>query len=147
MTITSEGGATHTFTTTGSFTFHFHDDYGNTGSKLVTVDRIDKTAPILTLTYDPATSTNQDVLVTLITDEPVTKPTNWSGSATGTLFTRTYTQNVSEPITVYDLVGNQGQRWLTIDRINKTAVTGSIAYDIETPTSGNVTATISFNKS
>ncbi|GHV25661.1 hypothetical protein FACS1894176_04710 [Bacteroidia bacterium] len=109
--------------------------------------RIDKTAPILTLSYSPNTATNQPVLVTLSTDEPVTRPAGWSGNATGTTFTKIYIQDVSEPVTIYDLVGNQGQKWLTIDWIDSTPVTGSVSYSTPLPTNGNVAATISFNKS
>jgi hypothetical protein len=99
------------------------------------------------LSYNPATATYQPVLVTLTTDEPISQPTGWSGAATGTLFTKTYTGNTSAPITVYDLVGNQGQTWLTIDWIDTSPVVGDINYSTTSLTNGDVIATISFNKS
>lgn len=47
--MTSTGGATHTFTTNGSFVFTFTDASGNTGSATATVANIDTIAPVITL--------------------------------------------------------------------------------------------------
>jgi hypothetical protein len=124
----------HTFTNNDSFTFTFHDDYGNTGSAIATVTRIDKASPILILSYSPSTATNQPVLVTLTTNEPVTKPVGWSGATTGTTFTKIYTGNTTQPITTYDLVGNQGQTWLQIDWIDTSSIRGTISYSTTSPT-------------
>lgn len=50
ITITNNGGsADRTFTTNGSFTFNFEDDYGNTGTVTATVTRIDKIAPVVAI--------------------------------------------------------------------------------------------------
>jgi subtilisin family serine protease len=53
LTVTSEGGLTHTFTANGSFTFEFTDAYGDTGSVVATVNNIDKTAPVISLSGNP----------------------------------------------------------------------------------------------
>jgi hypothetical protein len=111
------------------------------------VSRIDKTDPTLTLSYNPSTATNQPVLATLTTDEVVTKPTGWSGATTGTQFTKIYTQNTTEPITVYDRVGNQGQTRLLIDwidTIHPVAIT--VNYSPSIPTSGDVEVTITLSE-
>lgn len=48
VTITSEGGLSHTFSENGSFTFEFEDKAGNRGSTTATVDWIDKEPPVIT---------------------------------------------------------------------------------------------------
>ncbi len=52
VTITSEGGTSHTFTENGSFTFAFKDKAGNTGTAIAKVDWIDKEAPVIVLNGD-----------------------------------------------------------------------------------------------
>jgi hypothetical protein len=53
---------------------------------------------------------------------------------------------MSGTVTFFDLVGNEGATGIAISRIDTSPVTGSIAYSPSTATSGNVEATISFNK-
>ena len=53
---------------------------------------------------------------------------------------------MNETVTFYDLVGNVGSTGIAITWIDTSSVTGSISYSPSTATSGNVTATISFNK-
>ena len=43
--VTSDGGATHTFIENGIWTFEFTDAVGNTGTAVATVNWVDKTAP------------------------------------------------------------------------------------------------------
>jgi hypothetical protein len=77
----------------------------------------------------------------------VTKPTGWSGATTGTQFTKIYTQNTTEPITVYDRVGNQGQTWLLVDWIDTISpVAITVDYSPNTITSGDVEVTITLNE-
>ncbi|GHV23179.1 hypothetical protein FACS1894176_04690 [Bacteroidia bacterium] len=73
MSITSTSGATTTtlandtslFTDNGTFAYTYQDTFGNTGSSVAVVNRIDKTAPTCTVTYTPSTNTNQDVVASL----------------------------------------------------------------------------------
>jgi hypothetical protein len=52
ITVTNNNGnTTYLFTGHGSFTFHFQDSYGNTGSETATVTRIDKNPIVPTVTY------------------------------------------------------------------------------------------------
>jgi len=53
------------FTGNGAFTFSYEDNNGNTGATTATVTRIDRTVPTATITYNPATITNQDVQATI----------------------------------------------------------------------------------
>jgi hypothetical protein len=81
VTVTNNSMSTnYTFTSDGSFTFTYTDDYGNTGSTTATVDWIDKTPPTTTsVSYNPSGKTNKDVLVTLITSEQVQAITGRTG--------------------------------------------------------------------
>ncbi|MDR2190370.1 MAG: hypothetical protein LBP53_04190 [Candidatus Peribacteria bacterium] len=77
--VTSTGGASHLFTGDGNWTFLFVDTAGNTGSAVAVVSGIDKLSPVATnVSYSPSTATNNDVVVTLMTNEPIQQPTNWS---------------------------------------------------------------------
>jgi hypothetical protein len=103
---------------TGSFLFT--DVAGNTGSASYAVTWIDKTPPqAISLTYAPQVFTTGGVTATLITDEPVFLPAGWSGAATGTLFTKWYTSNISGLIVFTDLVGNQGSTGILITRTDE----------------------------
>jgi hypothetical protein len=98
----------------------------------------------VSVSYSPSGNTNQPVEVTLTISEPVQSIPGRTGS--GTTWTKTYTGNVSESVTFYDLVGNAGSTGIVITRIDTSAVTGSISYAPSTATSGDVLATIVFNK-
>jgi hypothetical protein len=99
VTVTNNGGAlTHTFTANGSFTFDFIDAAGNTGTAVATVNNIDKTAPIISLTGDSSMtvaqgSTFTDPGATATDDVDVTDSVSVSGTvntATDGTYTLTY---------------------------------------------------------
>jgi pimeloyl-ACP methyl ester carboxylesterase len=144
--VTNNSGLTgFTFVADGSFTFEFADAAGNTGTTPAIVSRIDTTNPIATdVLYVPNNNTNQPVLVTLTINEPVLAIPGRTG--TGTTWFKTYTANVNETVLFYDLVGNAGSTGIFIDRIDTSLLVGSISYNPTGPTSGDVVASISFNK-
>lgn len=76
ITITSEGGDTHTFTENGEFVFTFVGPLGTEGRAVAKVDWIDKTAPTGTIKYSTTSKTNGVVFATLETDEEVTVTNN-----------------------------------------------------------------------
>jgi hypothetical protein len=125
----------------------FIDEAINQGQATAIVDRIDTTAPQATLVmYSPATTTNGNVLATLLTDKIITKPDGRDGPATGTMFTKTYTDTTTETVHFTDLVGNAGQTGITIDRIDRTTINATLTYLPDLPTKENVVATIHFDK-
>jgi hypothetical protein len=94
------------FTTNTSEIVNYSDLAGNTGQTTATVNRIDTTAPqSISLTYAPATATNQDVVATLITNEPIQTPSGRT-PIDQTTFTKRYTANTTETVSFSDLVGN-----------------------------------------
>ncbi|GHV23176.1 hypothetical protein FACS1894176_04700 [Bacteroidia bacterium] len=138
----------HTFTDNGSFTFTYQDAYGNQGSETAIVSRIDKTAPTCSIIYTPNTNTNQNVIASLTNcSETITVLPPYEGGQGGSGTTYTFTGNDSFTFSFSDLVGNTGSTTATVNRIDKTAIIPTIAYDITGATNQNVTATLSFNKS
>lgn len=144
VTVTNNGGNTnYTFSANGNFTFQYKDAYGNTGSTQAVVNWIDKVKPEGTISYSTTSWTNQDVTATLTTTKVVTKPSGWSGAATGTSFTKTYSANITETVSFSDLVTNTNSVTVSIANIDKTApVCGTWSYSPTVPTSGNVVATL-----
>ncbi len=139
-TVTSSGGATHTFTENGSWTFMYEDALGNTGTAVATVHWIDKVAPTGNLEYSTAYPTNQDVVVTLQPYEPVTVTNN-----DGQLI-YTFSENGSFLFELVDGAGNSGFALATVNNIDKSAPTvASIDYDPAVLTNQDVVATITLS--
>jgi hypothetical protein len=57
------------FTDNTTEVVQFHDAAGNTGSETASVNRIDRAAPTLYLSYEPTSPTNGDVIVTITGDD------------------------------------------------------------------------------
>ena len=100
---------------------------------------IDTTPPTATWNYSITGLTNQDVLVTL---------TWWIEIITWiNALNYTFTGNWTFDFTFSDLAGNTGSYTATVDRIDKSPVTGTIVYDITGATNTDVIAEITwFNK-
>jgi hypothetical protein len=136
-----------TFTGNTSLAVSLLDLVGNQTTTGITIDRIDKSVPeILLLAYDPSTLTNGNVVATLITNKPIQQPIGRSGTAPGNTFTKTFTENISTFVIFTDLVGNQNYTGIEITRIDRGDLTGHLNYTPNTPTSGDVVATLTFNK-
>ena len=132
---------TRVYAANTSETVTITDLSGNDGSVSVSIINIDKTAPTGSASYNTTSLTNTDVTVTITTSEPVATPSGWT-SVTSTTFTRVYTANASESVTITDPAGNTGSVSIAIANIDKTAPTGSASYSTTAPTNANVTATI-----
>jgi hypothetical protein len=128
---------TKLFTTTTTETFSFFDLVGNQGQTGIQITRIDKTPPeVLLLDYTPNTLTTSGVVITFITNKLIHRPLGRSGNTIDTTFTRTYYDNISTELVFLDILGNQGQTGILIDRIrNADLLTGRITYTPATPTS------------
>ena len=66
----------------------------------------------------------------------------WTKSSNGKVLTKTYTSNVSENVTIRDLVGNETEIILGINNIDKIAPTAMVSCNPSGITNGNVTVTI-----
>ena len=122
----NDGNNNYTFTKNGEFTFEYEDEYGFTGKVTAIVDWIDKEPPKTTVTLDNSNITNQDVTVTITTDEECKQIEGWTLSADKKTLTKRYSKNVNEKVTVEDELGNKTVMDVIISNIDKTApiVTG-----------------------
>ena len=108
---TNEGtlnATTHTFTENGSFDFIATDAAGNETVETITITNIDKVAPVITVNHYTQVVTNQDVTVTVTTNE-------------GTLnaSSHTFTQNGQFEFVATDEAGNVTKVMVTISNIDK----------------------------
>lgn len=109
--------ASHTFTENGTFTFTATDGNGGSVERIVAIDNIDKTAPVITLGDYPSTLQDAAITVTATTNE-------------GTLNTASHTfqMNGSFSFIATDAAGNVTTKVVTITNINaKYAVNFAIA--------------------
>lgn len=117
------GGAMHGIT--GMNTVKVWDIAGNVTEVSFVLD---VTAPDASFAYsnnNGAAVTNQDVTVTMITTEEIQTPSTWTrGDATH--YTKVYTANTKDSVTITDLAGNSSLKNFEVKRIDKVApvVTG-----------------------
>jgi alpha-tubulin suppressor-like RCC1 family protein len=125
----------YTFTENGSFTFTATDAAGNRSSQTVTISSIDKTAPIITVNPYTLTPTNQDITVSVSTNE-------------GALNTSSYTfsENGNFTFTATDEVGNVSNVTVIITNIDKLSPEITVNPYTLTPTNQDITVTASTNE-
>lgn len=104
------GSDSHVFIENGSYTFNFVDDFGNIGSSTVTIDNIDRTPPIITITPFATSSTNQSVIITATANE-----------GTFASSTHTFTENGSFDFVATDEAGNISTSTVVVTHIDTTA--------------------------
>ena len=119
---------------------------GNTVSKTVYVKYIDKEKPIIKIKYSSAKLTNQDVVVTLISNEELQDKEGWKLSSDKKELSKTYTENYQEDINVFDIAGNEVSNNIDISIIDKIAPKLKISYSETEKTSEDVTVKITSNE-
>ncbi len=137
ITITNNDGKnTYTFTKNGEFTFEFVDKYGNKGSIIAVVNNIDKDAPIGTIIYSTKDITDDKVIVTLETNEPVTIINN------NGLNTYTFTENGEFTFEFVDKSGNHGAATANVTWIIEGKEPFEVKFDNKDVTDKSVTVTL-----
>ncbi|PEQ82839.1 hypothetical protein CN481_24445 [Bacillus sp. AFS006103] len=101
---------------------------------------LDTTPPTASIQYSSVNPTNQDVVATLVPNEPVTVINN-EGS-----LKYTFSENGTFTFEFKDAAGNQGIVKATVTNIDKVAPTTTVNYSTTSPTNGNVIATIDPNE-
>ena len=138
---------TKTYTANASETVTIKDLVGNTASVEISIENIDKTAPELTVSYNPTTATNGKVTATITSNEALQEVSGWTLSKNKKVLTKEYLNNVSgEKIVVKDLVGNESTATITISNIDSDAPVLNVSYNILELTNRSVVATITSNK-
>ena len=107
------------FYRTKDITLNFEDRAGNLGTYQFTVD---KTAPSAQVNYSTVEPTRNNVIATMTVSEDIDEAKlielGWQKVDNRT-FTKEYTQNVDEVVTIYDLVGNPTDVAIKITNIDK----------------------------
>lgn len=107
VTVTSQGGATHTFADNGEFTFEFEDALGNKGSATAKVDWIDKIPPTAQLTYTMDEASGKMIVRVVNPNEEIT-----FAEGNGTY---EYSANGDYVIVFFDMAGNEGRLTAHVD--------------------------------
>lgn len=127
----NKGKSTYTFTDNGEFTFEFKDKAGNTGSKTVKVDWIDREAPHVHIEYSTTELTNSDVIAILVADEDEDEEFFVINNNKEKKYK--FTQNGTFTFEYTDKAGNTGSVTAKVDWIDKEAPSGySVDIDEQT---------------
>lgn len=121
-TLSDDGmSLTKTYSDNTSETVTVKDLTGNAIEVPVNVTGIDKEGTTVKVKNE---TTEDGVLVTIETSEPIQTPDGWT-KVSDTKFTKLYTENTSEDIIVYDLAGNATKAHVTVSSISKPGTGGS----------------------
>ena len=123
-----------------------YDEAGNSSKILVSINNIDKTPPVLNISYSTTTPTNKSVTATITSNKKVQEVEGWTLSENKKTLTKEYSSNYTGNLTVYDEAGNSSKILVSINNIDKTPPVLNISYSTTTPTNKSVTATITSNK-
>ncbi len=137
VTITSEGGDTHTFDSNGDFTFEMIDASGNIGTATAHVYWI-KQAPNIEVSFSTAT----DKLIKDPVDATIKLPDGYRIMNNGGKNTYTFTESGEFIFQYLDPDGMQGSYPVKVDWIDREAPTATITYDRPTATNKSVVATL-----
>lgn len=114
---------THTFTENGSYTFTYHDLYGNAFEKTVTVDWIDKRPPSCTIYYSTSSDSKaarlKGPVMAVVTTRNDVKPFE-------TLYK--FEENGSRTFQIESLAGNIAEKTITVNWIDNDNPLGEIRY-------------------
>ncbi|RDU37403.1 hypothetical protein DRW41_06035 [Neobacillus piezotolerans] len=145
----TEEASTLTFSENASFELKFIDRAGNPGSVNVSVNNIDKKAPVGSITLTTSEWTNQDVTATVAVTKPVTftnlneLPETVAFKTVDELtYTLTFTENENINLKFKDAAGNTAEVNVNISNIDKVAPTAEVSYSTEKLTNQDVVVTI-----
>ena len=100
----------------------------------------------LNTSYSTIQTTDQDVTVTITSNEEMWNIEDWTLSEDKKVLTRTYTENTEEELKVYDYGGNEKTVEIKIDNIDKEKPVLDVNYSTTKTTNQNVIVTINANE-
>lgn len=106
----------------------------------------DNKAPEIKISYSERNITNQNINVTITSNEKIQHVQGWILSDDELILTKTYSANTTETITVKDIAGNITTVQVQINNIDKIAPKVEISYSTTKPTNEVVTAIITANE-
>jgi len=101
----------------------------------------DRTAPNITVNYSNRELTNENITVTIVSDEEILEVEGWNISEDRKTLTKDFEENTTENIKVYDLAGNCTNIEVEITNIDKTPP--KITVDKVKNQDGSITVKIS----
>lgn len=125
---------TYTYTQNGAYAFELYDKAGNSTSFSSSFDRIDKTAPIVTLEYTPPVKTPFNVFARASSDEAVT----WLNN----INTYKFISNGSYEFIATDRAGNVTRQTARVEYINNSLPEVELVYSDKEMTNENVYVTL-----
>ena len=120
-----------------------YDLVGNESKITINVENIDKMPPVLTATYKPNIMTNQDVEVTITSNEQVKGIEGWTLSEDEKILTKIYAENKKETVTTFDKAGNSSSIDIKVENIDKKKPSLKVDYSTTLITNKDVEVTIS----
>ena len=110
------------------------------------IPSVDVTAPTLSVSYSTTELTNQNVEVTITSNEEVQDVSGWNKSSDGKILTKLYSENVEDVIVVKDIAGNETNATIEIDNIDKSEPEVGLEYSESNLTNKDVQVTITSNE-
>ncbi len=136
-----------TYTKNDMETIEIYDLAGNNISETIKVDNIDKEKPEYELKYSTTLSTNEDVCVTIESNEEIQGIKGWNLSKDKKVLTKIYTKNTKEEITIKDIAGNSASKTIIkINNIDKIKPEIKIDYSITKITNQDIIVNITANE-
>ena len=145
-TVVNGSSTTYTVTANGDYTFKVTDNSGNVTSQTISVTKIDRTNPTVTVSGNPTNWTNQNVTLTIAGADTqsgvksITKPDGTVVNGSSTTYTVTTNGNYTFKIT--DNVGNVTSQTVSVTKIDKTNPTATVSGNPTSWTTSNATLTI-----
>ena len=122
-------------------------DYGGNKKEIeIKIDNIDKVKPQIDISYSTTKTTNQNVIVTIKSNEKLKNVNGWILSEDKKTLTRTYSENKYDSVEVTDLAGNNSIATIDIKNIDKQKPIIEIIYSTKEQTSNNVMVSINANE-
>jgi len=137
---------TKTYTENTSETITIFDSIGNELKVQIKIENIDKTVPILQISYNETKLTNKNVIATITANEQIKEINGWKLSDNKKILTKTYTENTSETVTISDLIGNESKLQVKIENIDKIKPVINVSFEKTGDTKDYIKTTITANE-
>lgn len=108
--------------------------------------KVDTTCPVSKITYSKINATNEDIVVTITSNEEVQAVSGWNLSSDKKVLTKTFSANVNTNVTIKDLLENASTINVAINNIDKKVPEATVEYSTTSQTSNNVVVTIKANE-
>ena len=123
-----------------------YDIFGNKRNIEIKIENIDKEKPVLDVTCSTTKATNQDVVVTINSNEEIKSVSGWTLSEDKKTLTKTYMENKTENIEITDIAGNTSTAVIDIKNIDKEKPVLDVKYSSTEQTLNDVIVTIEANE-